>query len=374
MSSVFLEVNGKRYEGFTDINVSRSIENLSGQFSFSTTVKENSELVIQNDLKVQDEVRVYIDDNLVLTGYIEQLNISYSGSDHSISVSGRDKTGDLIDSSAKPIKYIQTNFIKLVKAILSDNGYSNIKVINNIGTLPILNVGSSSNSSNLEDGDSAKVDTSASVASFLDNYAKKIQVLLISDKDGNINVTNEGSELSKGSLISTVDQSNILSANINVSSIDRFRYIEIHSQGDNSSFTETAAIQTAVVTDNDIRNPRRKLISVNTASQASTLEKIGKWNVNIRRAKGLRYNCTVQGYYSSDDTDSIWLPNTLVEIRDDRCQINGQFLIQGVTYRRSLQGSFTDLSIVQRGAFSVEPPIIENNSSFGENLLEKLAP
>ena len=86
----------------------------------------------------------------------------------------------------------------------------------------------------------------------------------------------------------------------------------------------------------------------------------------------MRYNCTVQGYYSARDKGFLWIPNTLVQVKDDRCQINGQFLIQGITYRKTLQGSFTDLSIVERGAFSVEPPVIANGSKFGVDLLKIL--
>ena len=40
MSKIYLEVSGKKYEGFTDIAVNSSIENFCSSFSFSTTVKE----------------------------------------------------------------------------------------------------------------------------------------------------------------------------------------------------------------------------------------------------------------------------------------------------------------------------------------------
>ena len=141
MSKILLEVNGVRYDGWTEVTVSKSIENLCGSFDFSTTVKESAGLVIQNDLKAQDEVKIFIDDTLILTGNIESLSISYSTSDHSIRVSGRDKTGDLIDSSIVQKNYKQTNFIKLATAILTDNGYSSIKILNKIASSSALTVG-----------------------------------------------------------------------------------------------------------------------------------------------------------------------------------------------------------------------------------------
>jgi len=374
MSDIFLEVNGFQYKGFTDIEVSRSIENFAGKFKFSTTVKENSSLVVQNDLKVQDEVRVFIDSDLILTGYIEELNISYSVDSHSISVSGRDKTGDLIDSSIKQAQYKQINFIKLAEAVLLDNGYTDIKIINNLTTPPILTTGeTATDPSFLEDGESPTAEQGASIVQFLDSYAKKLQVLLVTDEDGNINVTSEGDQLADGALISTKTQSNILAASINVSTVDRFRFIEVYSQGDNSSFYEQSSDQSSIVTDTSIRSPRRKRIPVNTASKTTTLDNLAKWNVSIREAKGLRYNCTVQGFYTTRKNISPWLPNTLVQLKDERCQVDGQFLIQGVTYRRSLRGSFTDLSIVKRGAFSVESPVVADNSDFGGDLIDILS-
>jgi hypothetical protein len=42
----------------------------------------------------------------------------------------------------------------------------------------------------------------------------------------------------------------------------------------------------------------------------------------------------------------------LVDIIDYTAQITGTFLIQGVEFSQSLQGSFTTLDIVEKGAFS----------------------
>jgi prophage tail gpP-like protein len=325
--------------------------------------------VIQNDLKVQDKVKVFIDDNKVITGYIEDLAISYTAGSHSREVSGRDKTGDLIDSSIIQKNYKQRNFIKMAEAVLKDNGYSDIKVINNIKKLPILTVAASQDSSNFEDDEQPTTENGDSIASYLDRYAKKIQALLITDEDGNINVTNEGDQLAVGALISGGGQSNILSANISVSTTERYRFMEIYSQSSNDEFEVSTTPQNAVAIDSIIRSPRRKRMTMSTASKVISLTNLAKWNVNVRKAKGSRYNCRVQGFYTSRDKGLLWIPNTLVQLRDDKCQVSGQFLIQGVTYTKNESGSFTDLSIVEKGAFSVEGVKFADGSSFATNLI-----
>lgn len=379
-NKIYLEVNGVKYEGFTDISVTRSIENFANQFSFSTTVREGSTQAddlgftrissikrIQNDLMVQDEVRVFIDDNLILTGFIEDLNISYDAGSHSISVSGRDKTGDLIDSSTQKKVYTQLDFIKLVEKILSDNGYSSIKVINNLtaGSLTTLD-----NSDNTANTNSISPENNDSIAQFIDSIAKKVQVLVYTNKDGNLVVTREGDEEVNGSLINTAngENNNILSGNIKVSSLDRFNRLFVFAQAGNKDFTSQTVSQQGDATDSEVRTSRKKIINYNKPSLNLSLQNYAKWSINIRRAKGARYNCRVQGYYTTRENKEIWQPNTLVQIKDDLCQVNGQFLIQGVTYTKSNQGSFTDLSIVNRGAFSVDGGLIANASDFASNL------
>lgn len=374
MSDFYLEVNGLRYQGFTDVNVVKSIENLAGQFTFSTTVKDGFTSAtesgitfltgnlgtLQNDLKIQDEVKIYIDDTLLISGFIEDLSIAYSADSHSISIAGRDKTGDLIDSSIIQKSYSQRGFVKLIEMVLKDNGHTSISVINDVANL-----------SNLEANEIIKTEKGDSIATFLDRYAKKLQVLLITNEDGDLVITREGADLAIGNLISQMNGSNnnILSANISVNTSERFRYIEVYSQSSNDDYTASSVNQSAIAIDSVIRDTRRKRVTMSTATKALSLNNLAKWSVNVRKAKGSRYNCKVQGFYTQRNKGALWTPNTLVQLIDDRCQVNGQFLIQGVSYSKSLQGTFTELSIVERGAFTVEGAPIADGGSFAKNLI-----
>jgi prophage tail gpP-like protein len=352
MSKILLEVEGIKYEGFTDVGVNSALENFSSSFSFSTTIKENSLGVIQNDLKLGQQARVFVGDDLVITGYIESLDISYSGGSHSINVSGRDIGGDLIDSSIRQRSYIQRDFFKLINLVLVDNGYS-IKVINKVGNLT------------LEPTETIKTEQSDSVFDFLDRYAKKLQVLLKINPNGDLEIIREDSDVVKNFLINDFTQNNnILSASLNLTSVNRFNVIEVYSQDNNKTHTSTGISQKGTATDSKIRTTRRKVITMNTASQAKSLTALAEWNVNLRRAKGSRYSCKVVGFYSGKN---VWQPNKLVNIIDLTAQVQGNFLIQGVEFSQSLQGSFTTLDIVERGAFSTE-----GVNSFGNSFAEGL--
>jgi len=352
MSKILLEVAGVKYEGFTDVGVNGALENFSSSFSFSTTVKESSLGVIQNDLKLGQQARVFVGEDLVITGFIESLDISYSADSHSINVSGRDIGGDLIDSSIRQRSYIQRDFFKLINLVLVDNGYS-IKVINKVGTLT------------LEPTETIKTEQGDSVFDFLDRYAKKLQVLLKINPNGDLEIIREDNDVVKNFLINDfTENNNILSASLSLTTTNRFNVIDVYSQDNNRTHTKTGISQKGSATDSSIRTTRRKIITMETASQSRSLAALAEWNVNLRRAKGSRYTCKVVGFYSGEN---VWQPNKLVNIIDLTAQVQGNFLIQGVEFSQSLQGSFTTLDIVERGAFS-----LAGVNSFGNSFADGL--
>ena len=354
-NNIYLKVDGVRYEGFTDIAVNSAIENFSSSFSFTTTVKETKEGKIINDIKLGQKAKVFIDSILITTGFIEELDKEVSSSSHSKTASGRDVGGDIIDSDIIQKSYNQRNFQRLVNLVLKDNGFS-IKVINKVGIL------------NLEATETIKTEQGQSIFDFLDKYAKKLQVLLKIDKNGNLNIIREDNDVVKNMLINnyTAD-TNILASRLKLSTIDRFNLIEIYSQGNNKTHTKTGISQKGKATDPQIRATRRKILTMNTASESKSLKALAEWNIQVRKAKGSRYTCTTLGFYSSNNT--LWQPNTLVDIIDYDMEVKGTFLIQGVTFNQTLQGSFTNLDIVEQGSFSVSK--IKNlGNSFADDLIK----
>ena len=354
-NNIYLKVDGVRYEGFTDIAVNSAMENFSSSFSFTTTVKETKEGKIINDIKLGQKAKVFIDSILITTGFIEELDKEVSSSSHSKTASGRDVGGDIIDSDIIQKSYNQRNFQRLVNLVLKDNGFS-IKVINKVGIL------------NLEATETIKTEQGQSIFDFLDKYAKKLQVLLKIDKYGNLNIIREDNDVVKNMLINnyTAD-TNILASRLKLSTIDRFNLIEIYSQGNNKTHTKTGISQKGKATDPQIRATRRKILTMNTASESKSLKALAEWNIQVRKAKGSRYTCTTLGFYSSNNT--LWQPNTLVDIIDYDMEVKGTFLIQGVTFNQTLQGSFTNLDIVEQGSFSVSK--IKNlGNSFADDLIK----
>lgn len=354
-NKIYLEVNGIKYEGFTEIAVNNAMENFCSSFSFSTTIKETELGRIVNDIKLSQEAKVYVDNNLLITGFIEDIEKEVSANSHSITVSGRDVGGDIVDSSIVQKSYSQRNFEKLINLVLKDNGFI-IDVINKVGSL------------NLESAEKIKTEQGETVFNFLDRYAKKLQVLLKTDNKGNLTIIREDDDVVKNMLINNyTSDTNILSSKIKLSTVDRFNLVEVYSQASNKSYTNIGISQKGIATDSQIRSTRRKIVVMNTASESKSLKALAEWNITLRRAKSSRYTCQTLGFYSSNKT--LWQPNTLVDIIDYDMEIEGTFLIQGVEFSQSSRGSFTTLDIVEQGSFSRD--IIENlGNNFADGLIE----
>jgi len=194
------------------------------------------------------------------------------------------------------------------------------------------------------------------------------EVILKIDENGDLTIIREDSNVVKNMIINNfTSDTNILSANLNLSTVDRFNVIQVYSQGNNKTHTKASISQKGTASDSQIRKTRRKIISMDTASQSKSLKSLAEWNVNLRRAKGSRYSCRVVGFLSSNK--QVWKPNTLVDVIDLTAQIEGTFLIQGVEFTQSLQGSFTSLDIVERGAFSTSG-IKSFGNSFATGLIK----
>jgi prophage tail gpP-like protein len=89
-----LLVDGQFYEGWERVRVYRSLEALAG--SFALEVSDRPDMPLRRGQQIQ----VFVDDELLSTGFIDRMQISLGSERQTLSVSGRDLTADLVDCSA----------------------------------------------------------------------------------------------------------------------------------------------------------------------------------------------------------------------------------------------------------------------------------
>jgi hypothetical protein len=94
-----LKVNGTVYGGWTGIEIHRSIEHIAGGFVLEVTSRYPG-LDVPMQLREGLPCEVWLGDDLVISGYIDEYETDDSPEHSSVKLIGRDKTGDLVDCSA----------------------------------------------------------------------------------------------------------------------------------------------------------------------------------------------------------------------------------------------------------------------------------
>ncbi len=361
MSEIVLEINGTPYTGFTSAAASKSMTDISGEFTFSVSaLGELQKFPIKNG----SEARILVDNKPFITGYVEAVDIDYDSNSHQISVKGRDKTCDIVDNTVGGDLSFTAGISlqEIIQKVLESYGLENsIKVSSNV-QLDVFDSNELGNIS-LQSGETA--------FNFIVKYAAKRQVLTMSDGDGNILLARTPSDEDRLNTILTSSpnyQGTILNAKVSYDNTKRFyKYIILSQQnsvtkglvteiGDTVDNAKIVSM-TAVAYDEDIRHTRIRYLMQNSESdnEQQSLQDRVQWEANHRMATGFKYTATVQGFSPINDQANIWQPNMLVMINDEYCDILNQLLlIKSVSFKYGLDGSTTTLELIDKDGYSIE--------------------
>lgn len=333
MSNVELRVNGAFYGGWKSIRIERGIEQIAGTFELSVTDRWVEQSAVRQ-INPGQSCQVLIDQAVVITGYVDTVTPQYDKQQHTITVSGRDKTGDLVDCSAIH-KSGQWSGRKLDQIAVDLCQPFGIKVFRN------TDVGSAFNPFSIEE--------SETVFECLERAARMKAVLLVSDGLGNLVLTRAGSGAPVAALTEGED---ILAARGEFSWKDRYSRYVIKSQGignDDSSGPQVAH-QQAESRDSAITRYRPLITLAEDQGTGATLSQRAQWERNVRMGRGNRATITVQGWASEGN---LWKPNTMVHLRSPMLYADADLLIASVVFMLDEQGTRTELQLVRREAFDL---------------------
>ena len=337
MDRVKLFVNGRIYEGWKSIAIRKRLTAISNSFSLSVTDRFNGQ---KNPWPIQpgDECELFSNENPILTGYVFKAQPTLSAQEMGISVSGRDKTSDLIDCSWDGQNEFKNQTLdKLFSALAKPFG---IKVINRTDASEEFKVW--------------RIQPSETVFSSMERAARLRGVLLISDGLGNLIITRKGSGQTSTNL---VQGENILSINTQFDHTQRFSeyIVKCQSQGfEDTSPSLTTKIESRV-RDDLVGRFRPKVIIAEAQADQVIAQKRAQWELNIRAAQSSPIKVSVQGWRQADG--SLWDFNQLVDLKAPFFNIDSQFLISGVDYRKGSQGTTTSLELMRPDAFELKPTV-----------------
>jgi prophage tail gpP-like protein len=348
MSKLELIVNDRRYGGWKSVRVTRSIEAISGSFEVEASDRW-ADQDIPWPIAEEDAVRVEIDGTVVIDGWVDSRRHSVSGTDLSLSYSGRDRASDLVDCSArlKRWTFMGVTVYELAKKICEPFGIP-------VHLQPGLVLPHPQKKQVVNPGDSC--------FDVIQTAAKVAEVLVISDGKGGILITRSAPLRAATPLI---QGENVLTADVEYNAADRFRrYIIVSQTAGEQYMTSDEAIDHPVsvcsqATDTGVRRSERALmIQCETGISTADARRRGDWEARNRAARAERVTVSVREWRQSNGV--LWPINAIVPIRIPRIGIDGEMLISQVELSLDTGGERTTLHLVRPDAFTPEPYAVVN--------------
>jgi prophage tail gpP-like protein len=341
VNELILNVDGKLYTGWKRVAVSRSLETGPHQFEVEAAPDLDADRGI---FAIEDgmAVEIYVDDDLVTTGYIDDVDVAYDKRSSSVTVRGRSKLGDLADCSTtgQQVKQGQT-LLSIAKKLCQPFDIS----------VSVDSSASSAANQSFKATDLA-LDAGQPIWEFLEELARVRGVMLVSTNTGGLLITRAGA--AKAAVALELG-SNILAAKGSRSHRSLFSEISVTGQQPAFLSSDTGATSQQFASEaGDATRYRPFVLFSDIPSDAANCQAQARHRRRIGYGRSRQIIYTVQGWRQTEGGD-LWQPNQLVQINDSRNQlINATRLITETRLMMDIRaGRTTEITVMPPEAFDL---------------------
>jgi len=353
--SVLVRIDGKPFQYFTQLNVSKDLDNMSsdGQITVSEPMDDLS------IIKLNSKVNIYLDGFQVLGGYQEDTKDKENEDNHDITYKVRDSVQDLIDSSVPQIVRVPqqfTDFSQVLNAVLQGNSLTDyIGIDNQRGALPLPY-----DSSGIPIVKAAEMGTKC--GDYLTECARIVSCIMNTsyNKNGSINIllrNFSNNDKLKTMLLWQENglNNNILDGDLDIDWTERYGIVKVWSNGNIGMYEQDPAtglgVYSGTATDNEIRNTRILELYPQVPLASNELCQMrAREEVNLRRTRSFKYSVRVQGFSANGE---LWDIGKLARVQDDKRRVKGWLLIKAVEYEYTEGGAITTLTLTYPDAYGV---------------------
>ncbi len=353
--SVIVMLDGVPFDGWKKVTVSQAFDKATGECSLTISPLPDNPLPAD----VGSTAQVILAGRPVITGHVHEVTGSHGWGDHDIELSIRDKTQDMIDSTVGPgVEFKPPIQLKQVlEGTLQKMGLSGIKVIDKAnpeqfrkgGEVPV-----------------AAIDDTG--FGYADQWARKRQVVLNTDGEGNLVIDRNRKQRGPGALIKMFEDSplnNVKKATYKNSDAGRHNETDCHAQkstndldywetrpkGDEPAQSNPLATKTGKAVDSSVRPERKLHYRARQGIEGKTPEQAAKWRTNLARARNYTYEAEVAGFEMAPG--QLWWPGFIIPVRDDHFLISDELFIKEVTFTKDWDGgAVTQISLTAKDAYS----------------------
>lgn len=344
MADIRLYVNERVYSGWKRVRLTRSVESIAGSFELEAMDRwagQDEPWTIAEE----DACKVAIDQHVLLDGFVDRRSISLSSSAHTLSYSGRDRTGALVDCAA----------------ILDRWTWRNIDPRQFIAQLcePFDIAVSVQAGLRLERMKKLVVNPGDTVFQAIQRVAAAVGVLVVSDGAGGLVLTRSGT-VRAAALTEGV---NILAGSVEYDGSDRFHRYVVVSQvsGEDEASGDVTRIRAEALDMGVRRTSRVTMIRPEGGLPTELARRRGDWEARLRAARSESVSVTVYGWLQPDGVP--WPVNALCAVKAPVLGVDGTLLISQVEHVLDSGGQVTNLRLVRPDAFLPEPAARVRNPS-----------
>lgn len=341
---LFLVIGNRKLSGWVGMRVTRGIERCPSDFEVTMTELfpgQARALVVQPG----DPCQVLLGSDPVITGYVDRFIPSITATTHTITVSGRSKSADLVDCSAE----WEGGQI---------SGSSALEIAQKLAAPYGITV-------------NAEVDTGAIIPQFnltlgetgytiIERIARYRGLLIYDLPDGSVTLAQAGNgKMASGVVQGKGDDGNLLRATATYSSDQRFStYDTFLMSVDTLSDLGDGGNLKATATDPGVnRHRQRDIIAESGGGGLDVAIQRGLWEAARRAGRSYRIDVSVDSW--RDRAGKLWTPNFTIPLELPMLKLpEASWLIGEVTFRKDNFGTRADMIIMPRPAFLPEPILI----------------
>jgi len=344
--TVRLEVDGKLYGGWKDIEISRSLEQCAGTFELSVTDRWPQQEQ-SRQIPPGRPCRVLVNTAPVITGYVDDVEVAYDAVGHTYRATGRDKTADLVDCCPPSTQIKSAGLVDLARRWAALFGIEVVVAV----------------SGNLAKVPNFKSDEGETCFEMLERLARANAVMLTTDGWGRLVITRAGTAKAA---VGLKLGGNLKKLTMSSSMKERFSVITVKGQSGGSASWNGSANAQAKGSATDSRVPRyRPLTLVAEQEEYGSATTRARHEVAIRYGKGHKVTATVNGWFAGSE---LWRHNTLVDLLGDKGAVLKTLLIVGVTYKLSdADGWIADLTLSPKEAYDLIPEAPKGKKGKGKD-------
>ena len=340
-----LTVGNQVLSGWQRVAVTRALGAIPSNFELEVTEHDPTGPSIS--VEPGEPCTVKIGGDLVMTGYVDRYAASINPAQHTINISGRSKSEDLVDCSAIVGDSSQPGFqvmngtaFSIAKTLANPYGVTVQSTAGDGPTIPQFNVL-----------------LGESPWDIIDRITKYSQMIVHDMPDGSVMLAKVGTD-SMGSGFLIGPRGNVEGASVLLSMDERFSEYEGHLTSVLVFGTE-AGVNTPtvgeIIRDDGVKRFRKRyVISEQFIMGHEIVKERAVWEMNRRKGRSYQFNVLCDSW--RDATGKLWEVNKLAPISAPVLKLRDKsFLIGAVTYRRDENGQHGELALMPPEAFFVEP-------------------